>query len=120
MNKVILIGRLTKDPELRHTQSENAVAAFTLAVDRAYGKDAGADFIPCVAWKQAAETITRYTRKGNLLAVVGRMQFRKYNKKDGTEVKVCEVIVDDFQFLGSNDKNQAPVDVYPDDEDLPF
>ena len=113
MNLVILKGNLTKDPELKHTSSGNAVAGFTVATKRDYGEDAGADYIPCVAWKKTAETIHMYLHKGSPILVRGRLQYRKYTNRDGQEVKVAEVIVDSFEFC---DKKESSTN----DGDLPF
>jgi single-strand DNA-binding protein len=106
MNKVILIGRLTKDPELKFTPGTGtAVATFTLAVDRRVSNKDGqkeADFINVVAWNKAAEIIANYMSKGRMLAVSGRIQTRSYDAKDGTKRYVTEVVADDFQFVDSN------------------
>lgn len=101
LNKVVLIGRLVKDPELRNTQSGKAVANFIIAVDRPYVADGGereADFIPIVAWNKTAENIVKYLGKGRLIAVAGRMQVRNY-EKDNVRHYVTEVIADDVRFL---------------------
>jgi single-strand DNA-binding protein len=101
LNKVVLIGRLVKDPELRNTQSGKAVANFIIAVDRPYVADSGereADFIPIVAWNKTAENIVKYLGKGRLIAVAGRMQVRNY-EKDNVRHYVTEVIADDVRFL---------------------
>ena len=97
MNNVSLIGRLTKDVEERRTQNGTAVASFTLAVDRRKKED-GADFIPCIAWDKAAETIAKYVHKGDLFAVTGYIQTRSY-EKDGRMNYVTEVVTTSFQFL---------------------
>lgn len=97
MNNVSLIGRLTKDVEERRTQNGTAVVSFTLAVDRRKKED-GADFIPCIAWDKAAETIAKYVHKGDLFAVTGYIQVRSY-EKDGRMNYVTEVVTTSFQFL---------------------
>jgi single-strand DNA-binding protein len=97
MNNVSLIGRLTKDVEERRTQNGTPVASFTLAVDRRKKED-GADFINCIAWDKAAETIARYVHKGDLFGVTGHIQTRNY-EKDGRMVYVTEVVTTSFQFL---------------------
>ena len=97
MNQVCLIGRLTKDVEERRTQNGTPVASFTLAVDRRKKED-GADFIPCIAWDKAAETIAKYVHKGDLFAVTGYIQVRSY-EKDGRMNYVTEVVTTSFQFL---------------------
>ena len=105
MNRVILIGRLTRDPELRYTPSGVAVTQFTLAVDRPFtgqGGEREADFIPVVTWRQLAETCANYLRKGRLTAVEGRIQVRNYENNEGKRVYVTEVIADNVRFLESN------------------
>lgn len=102
LNRVILIGRLTKDPELRYTPSGVAVAQFTLAVDRPFSNQSGereADFIPIVVWRQQAETCANYLRKGRLTAVEGRIQVRSYDNNEGRRVYVTEVVADNVRFL---------------------
>ena len=111
MNKVILIGRLARDPELRTTAGNVSVATFTLAVSRPYspqnGGDTGADFISCVVWRRAAENLARYCHKGSQIAVEGRIQTRNYTAQDGTKRYVTEVLVDNLTFLGSRSDNQG-------------
>ena len=97
MNNVSLIGRLTKDVEERRTQNGTAVVSFTLAVDRRKKED-GADFIPCIAWDKAAETIAKYVHKGDLFGVTGHIQTRSY-EKDGRMNYATEVVTTSFQFL---------------------
>ena len=97
MNNVSLIGRLTKDVEERRTQSGTPVVSFTLAVNRMKKED-GADFINCIAWGKAAETIARYVHKGDLFGVTGHIQTRSY-EKDGRMNYVTEVVTTSFQFL---------------------
>ena len=97
MNSVCLIGRLTKDVQEHRTQNGTAVISFTLAVDRRK-KDDGADFIPCIAWDKAAETIAKYVHKGDLFGVTGYIQTRSY-EKDGRRNYVTEVVTTSFQFL---------------------
>lgn len=102
LNRVILIGRLTKDPELRYTPSGVAVTQFTLAVDRPFQNQSGereADFIPIVVWRQQAEHCANYLRKGRLTAVEGRIQVRNYDNNEGKRVYVTEVIADNVRFL---------------------
>ncbi len=134
MNKVFLIGRVTKDTELKTTTSGKSVTSFTLAVNRDYKNADGsydADFINCVAYGQQAETISKYVRKGDKFSVVGKMQTRNY-EKNGSKVYVTEVIVDGFEFLESKkDKPAEPTsysnasdddftDISVGDDDLPF
>lgn len=104
LNRVILIGRLTRDPELRYTPNGVAVTQFTLAVDRPFTNQGGereADFIPVVTWRQLAETCANYLRKGRLAAVEGRIQVRNYENNEGKRVYVTEVIADNVRFLES-------------------
>ena len=103
MNKVILIGRLTRDPELRTIASGNATTSFTIAVNRNFTNQNGereADFINCVAWRKQAENIAKYCTKGSQVAVDGRIQTRNYDAQDGTKRYVTEVIADNVTFLG--------------------
>ena len=107
LNRVILIGRLTRDPELKYTPAGVAVCTFTLAVDRPFTNNGEreADFIPVVTWRQLAETCANYLRKGRLTAVEGRMQVRNYENNEGKRVYVTEVIADNVRFLESNRDN---------------
>ncbi|HPF43601.1 MAG TPA: single-stranded DNA-binding protein [Syntrophomonadaceae bacterium] len=98
LNRVILIGRLTRDPELRYLQNGTAVATFTLAVNRKYNKEE-TDFIDIVAWRQLAEHCANYLSKGRLVAVEGRLQIRSYEDKEGQKRKVTEIVADDVRFL---------------------
>lgn len=110
LNRVILIGRLTRDPELRYTPAGVAVTQFTLAVDRPFtgqGGEREADFIPVVTWRQLAETCANYLRKGRLTAVEGRIQVRNYENNEGKRVYVTEVIADNVRFLESNRDNSG-------------
>jgi single-strand DNA-binding protein len=110
LNRVILIGRLTRDPELRYTPSGVAVAQFTLAVDRPFANSRGereADFIPIVVWRQLAETCANYLRKGRLAAVEGRIQVRHYDNNEGRRVYVTEVVADNVRFLESPNREDA-------------
>ena len=104
MNKIFLIGRLTKDPELRYTPSGAAVCSFTLAVDRRFTSQNGereADFINIVVWNKAAESSAKYLSKGRQTAVEGRLQIRSYDDKDDQRRWVTEVIADNVEFLGN-------------------
>ncbi|MBQ1220446.1 MAG: single-stranded DNA-binding protein [Peptococcaceae bacterium] len=108
MNKVLLIGRLTKDPELRYTQSGTAVASFTLAVNRRFSNQSGereADFINCVAWQKSAEFVANYFRKGQQMALEGRLQVRSYDGNDGQRRWVTEVVAEQIEFVGSKNEN---------------
>ena len=104
MNKVVLIGRLTRDPELRYTSSNIPSATFSLAVNRPFQSQNGtreADFINIVMWRKTAETAKKYLTKGSLIAVEGRIQTRNYDGADGKKVYVTEVVADNFEFLES-------------------
>lgn len=110
MNKVILLGRLTKDPEIRYTPSQKVVAQFTLAVDRPFLNQLGqreADFIPVVAWGKSAELIGNSCTKGHRLLVEGRLQIRNYDAKDGTKRWVTEVIASTFEFIERKSESHA-------------
>lgn len=115
MNKVILIGRLTKEPEVKNTANGTAVTKFTLAVDRSF-KDANGqrqtDFINCIAWRQTATFISSYFHKGSKIAVTGSIQTRNYDDQDGKKVYVTEVVVDEAEFVESsaNNQNSQPTD----------
>lgn len=106
MNRVILIGNLTKDPELRYTPNGVAVCTFTLALNRPKrnGEDQGADFINIVVWQKLADLCATYLRKGRQTAVEGRLQTRNYDNKEGKKVYVTEVVAENVQFLGAKDK----------------
>ncbi len=102
LNRSILVGRLTKDIELRYTSSNIAVTQFTLAVNRTFTNENGereADFVNCVAWRNQAENMAKYVKKGTLIGVDGRIQTRSYDDKDGKKVFVTEVVADSVQFL---------------------
>lgn len=102
MNKVVLIGRMVADPELRFAAgSGTAVTRFTIAVNRQFKKDE-ADFINCVAWNKTAETIAQYFTKGRPIAIVGHMQTGSYDAQDGTKRYTTDVAVESFEFVGSN------------------
>lgn len=102
MNRVVLVGRLTKDPELRYTPNGVPVATFTLAVNRAFSNQQGereADFINCVVWRRPAENVANFLKKGSLAGVDGRIQTRNYEGQDGKRVYVTEVVAESVQFL---------------------
>lgn len=130
MNKSVLIGRLTKDVELKTTQSGVSVCSFTLAVNRRFKNSEGkydADFINCVAWRQQAEFICKCFTKGSMLALCGSIQTRSY-EKDGSKVYITEVVADEVSFVGEKKQDQADVPQadldgflpMPNDSDLPF
>lgn len=133
MNKVIILGRLTKDPEVRYTQMGKVVASFTLAVNRPFkGQDGQqeADFIPVVLWGKTAETVGNYVHKGQRLIVEGRLQIRSYEANDGSKRWVSEVIGNSIEFIekrennGSTNYNSGGFDSFgqsvPFDEEIPF
>ena len=109
INNVVLVGRLTKDPDLRYTSSGTAVATFTLAVNRNFTSQSGereADFINCVIWRKSAETLANYAKKGSLIGVTGRIQTRNYDNQQGQRVYVTEVVAENFQLLESRTVNE--------------
>ena len=109
MNKVFLIGRLTRDPDLRYGASNNAVMRASLAVDRAFANQNGereADFINIVAFGNRAETMKKYLTKGSQIAISGRIQTGSYDDKDGKKVYTTDVVIDEFQFLDSKSSRQ--------------
>ena len=114
-NKVILGGRLTADPELRQTNSGLAVCSFNLAINRKGGKDEDrrADFIPCTAWRERAEFLSKYFRKGSSLCVVGSLQVRDYTDKDGNKRYATEVIVDEISFVDSKGEEKEQTQSAP-------
>jgi single-strand DNA-binding protein len=133
MNKVVLIGRLTRDPELRYAQSGKAFCTFTLAVDRRFSKQNNnqptADFIPCMAWDKLAEIIGNNLAKGRRVGVEGRLQTRTYDAKDGSKRSAFDVVLDELEFLdpkgqGQQSQGQSqPQQTYQPaitDEEIPF
>ena len=102
LNHIVIMGRLTRDPELRYTQSQTPVASFTLAVDRDFGsRDGGekqTDFIDCVAWRQTAEFVSKYFTKGSMAVVSGRLQIRDWTDREGGKRRSAEVVVDNMYF----------------------
>lgn len=130
LNRCILIGRLTANPELRYTQSGKAVASFTLAVDRMRGAQNGqkeTDFLPIVVWDKQAEACGQYLAKGRMAAVDGRLQVRSYENKEGQKVRVTEVVAESVRFLERGEAKPSdakstptkPTDDNPFDDD-PF
>lgn len=133
MNKVILVGRLTKDPELRATTSGVSVASFTVACDRRFvkqGEERKADFINCIAWQKSAEAISKHFKKGDRIALEGSIQVRDWNDNDGKRHYATEVIVEAWEFAQSKIEGATLYQAEPtadidgfvpvDDEDLPF
>lgn len=145
LNCAVLMGRLVADPELKTTASGVSVTSFRIAVDRAYqkqGEERQADFVDIVAWRQTAEFVSRYFKKGSMIAVQGSIQTRNYEDKQGNKRTAVEVVADNVSFCGSKSENSAPQASYPpvannatepaaatfeaveddddDDDDLPF
>ena len=128
MNKVILLGRLTKDPEMRYTTTGKAICSITVAVNRRYSKDAKqkADFIPCQAWEKLAEIIGNNLVKGSQLLLEGRLQIRSYDGQDEKKRYVTEVIISDVEFVGkksdgkSSQNDAGGFGGQESDEDIPF
>ena len=121
MNQVVIMGRLTRDPELRHTPNGVAVASFTLAVDRGFApKDGGerqTDFIDVVAWRNTAEFVSKYFVKGQMAAVTGRLQIRDWTDKDGNKRRSAEIVAENIYFTESKKSREAnfgPVEVKDD------
>lgn len=129
INKTTLIGRLTRDPDIRTLQSGNTVATFTLAVDRTYKSREGeksTDFIPIVAWGKTAELCEQYLQKGSLAGIAGRIQTRSYDANDGSKRYVTEVVAEEISFLTPKKEQdtepKVPMDGFSemDDDDWPF
>ena len=138
LNRIVMMGRLTRDPELRYTQNGTAVASFTLAVDRDFkDKQTGekeTDFIDCVAWRHTAEFVSRYFSKGRMAVVEGRLQIRNWTDKEGNKRRSAEVLADSMYFGDSRQseggnapeesfqpkQNQAFAEQDDDGEELPF
>ena len=132
LNQITIMGRLTKDVELRRTATGTAVASFTLAVDRDFSKENETDFIECVAWKNTAEFVSKYFSKGRMAIVSGSLQIRNWTDKDGNKRKTAEVIANNVYF-GDSKRNDEPTEAVPavfgesaftpitgDDHGLPF
>ncbi|MGP4073129.1 single-stranded DNA-binding protein [Piscibacillus sp. B03] len=110
LNRVVLVGRLTKDPDLRYTPNGVAVANFTLAVNRPFSNQQGnreADFINCVIWRRQAENLANYMKKGSMVGVDGRIQTRSFDGQDGKRVFITEVVAESVQFLESKGSSQG-------------
>lgn len=119
INKVILVGRFTADPEVKQTQSGLSVISFNIACNRQYEQNGErkADFINCVAWRQTAEFIGKYFRKGNAIGIEGSIQTRRYQDKDGNNRIAVEILVERVSFVGSN--NHKGGGYIPSDDDAP-
>ena len=124
MNRSVIVGRLTKDVDLRYTQNGKAVGNFTLAVNRPFRNqqtnDYDADFINCVAWGKQAENLAQYMKKGSQVGVDGRIQTRTYDDRDGKTVYVTEVVADNIQFLESKKSNNQNNEPQQQQENNPF
>lgn len=110
INRVVLVGRMTKDPELKKTGNGTSVTSFTIAVNRTFqaqGQERQADFIQCVCWNRVAENTAQYTKKGSLVGVEGRIQTRNYQNQQGQTVYVTEVVADSVQFLETKSQSQS-------------
>jgi len=119
INRVVLVGRLTRDPELRRTNTGTSVCSFTVAVDNRQKNADGtrsASFIPCTVFQQAADNMTKFLRKGSLVGVEGRLNQRSFTRKDGTNASVLEVLCDSVQFLEPKSGDVKEVEVSFDDE----
>jgi len=109
INRTVLVGRLTRDPELKRTANDAAVVSFTLAVNRQFTNSQGereADFINCVIWRKAAENFVKFTNKGSLVGIDGRIQARNYKNQQGNRVYVTEVVADNFSLLESRSESE--------------
>lgn len=127
INKAILMGRLTKDPELRRTDSGKAVCKFSIAISNGYGENAQTDFINCVAWNGTAEFVDKYFSKGKMIGVVGRISTRSWDGSDGKKNYATEVVANEVSFCESKRNEDIPLDddmsgfsPLDADEDMPF
>ena len=131
INKVILMGRLTKDPELRYTNNKTPVCSFTIAVNNGYGDNKRTDFVNCLAWNKTAEFVTKYFTKGKMIIVIGRIATRSWETQDGHKRYVTEVIANEVNFgetkaarqTGTQQSMQDDNGFIPldeNDDDLPF
>ena len=118
MNKVVLIGRVTKDIEVRKTNSGKSFTRFTLAVNRR-GKDAGANFITCVAWEKIADVLGAYVKKGNQIGISGRIETGKYEDRDGKTVFTTDVMVEELDLLEPKESTPAADEPTAQQQDLP-
>lgn len=132
INKVILMGRLTRDPEMRHTNSGTPVTTFSIAIDNGYGDNKRTDFVNCLAWNKTAEFVTKYFTKGKMIIVIGRITTRSWETQDGKRAYATEVIANEVSFgetkssqqtatqppMQDDDDDFTPLD--EEDDDLPF
>ena len=131
MNVIVIMGRLTKEPELKTTNNGVSVTSFSVAVNRSYSKENQTDFINCVAWRNNAEFITKYFGKGQMIAIKGELHQRTFTDKDGNKRTTYDVVVESADFCGSKSEEEKPdifsnvdttdfEDISMDDKDLPF
>lgn len=125
INRIVCVGRLTKSPDLRSTPQGNAVATFTIAVDRSFGKDKETDFIPVVVWKSLAENCAKNLDKGKLVAVDGRLQIRTFEDSKGEKKTIAEIVANDVQFLSpksapAEPRYEEPMAEMPPMDEIPF
>ena len=130
MNKVQLIGRLTKDPELRYTKSNIAVANYTLAINTGYGEKVQTDFINITTWGKGGEFVKNYLKKGQAIAIVGRLRSNSYEDKDGNKRYMTEVVTEDIEFVGNKKQEEKETtesfvpeyqyDIETEEDELPF
>lgn len=132
INKVILMGRLTRDPEMRHTNSGTPVTTFSIAIDNGYGDNKRTDFVNCLAWNKTAEFVTKYFAKGKMIIVIGRISTRSWETQDGKRAYATEVVANEVNFgetkssqqtatqppMQDDDDDFTPLD--EEDDDLPF
>lgn len=132
INKVILMGRLTRDPEMRHTNSGTPVTTFSIAIDNGYGDNKRTDFVNCIAWNKTAEFVTKYFTKGKMIIVIGRITTRSWETQDGKRAYATEVVANEVSFgetkssqqtatqppMQDDDDDFTPLD--EEDDDLPF
>ena len=132
INKVILMGRLTRDPEMRHTNSGTPVTTFSIAIDNGYGDNKRTDFVNCLAWNKTAEFVTKYFTKGKMIIVIGRITTRSWETQDGKRAYATEVVANEVSFgetksspqtaaqppMQDDDEDFTPQD--EEDDDLPF
>lgn len=132
INKVILMGRLTRDPEMRHTNSGTPVTTFSIAIDNGYGDNQRTDFVNCLAWNKTAEFVTKYFTKGKMIIVIGRITTRSWETQDGKRAYATEVVAQEVNFgeskssqqtatqppMQDDDDDFTPLD--EEDDDLPF
>lgn len=120
INKVILMGRLTRDPEMRHTNSGTPVTTFSIAIDNGYGDNKRTDFINCVAWNKTAEFVTKYFTKGKMIIVIGRITTRSWETQDGKRAYATEVVAKEVSFGETKSSQQTATQPPMQDDDDDF